>query len=190
MLDIRAHEGLIDYVCLDRLHGYEILCPKCYQQHYESKGSGGAERFYDLIGKSESGTTFTLRCGCVLSLDELRYSLILIDEWIANSVSRINIAGYRTDFCCSGHSVGFSGYISFSQYYEALANFVESDQFLHRFLLIEIMRTKKDDGTNYDRLCLRLKPIRNKSKFEKLQLFRKLLKQVAKWCEENKLTKE
>lgn len=190
MLDIRVHEGQIVNVSLDALHGYEILCPKCFKQHYDSRGSGGVDEFYDLIGKNESNITFQLRCGCVMSVDDLRYKLILIDEWIANSVSRINIAGYRTNFCCSGHSVGYSGYLSFVKYYEVLADFVESDQFLHRFLNTEIMRVENDDGTFTNRLCLRLKPVRNKSKFEKLQLFRKLLKRVAKWCEENKLTKE
>lgn len=216
MIELEIEKKFIEFVDTSKVHGYGAICSKCFKEIdvYPSLKDWLYSELRDL--RVDDG--FKLPCGHWTYAKDINSSLIFIDEWIVSYISKMNMSGYLTTFCCSGHNNKLmTGYVAFLDTYEDLADYIIHHPRLLNIIDLEYWAVNKKDYVIrvYDRehkvykvqstikapknaddhILIRLKygyKFGNsyRSRFEKLTLFRRCLNDIAKWCVKSKAYRE
>lgn len=192
------------------IRAMNILCPRCFTEWRLNRGNTPVWVWLDnnLIGKTfDDGVKAP--CGCYLPVWDIVHTSILVDEIIASPVSRINKAGYRTKYSCSGHLHDPHAYLNFQHTYDDLIDWITNNKYLSNVLSLEV---EVHDDLNKDRtleyiwnpekgnwnlegamthtgtlplenMTIRLIKPGKLYNLGCMLLFRRLLIKVAKWCE-------
>lgn len=216
MIELEIEKKFVEFADTSKIHGHGALCSMCF------KKIDVYPNFKDWLRNElrdrRIDDKFKLPCGHQVSPKDIRSSLIFIDEWIASYISKMNMSGYLTTHCCSGHNTKLmTGYVAFLDTYEDLADYIIHHPRLLNIIDLEYWYVNKKDyvitvwdkehkvyKTQYvvkphknadDHIVVRLKQGYKfgnsyRSRFEKLTLFRRCLNDIAKWCVKSKAYKE
>lgn len=216
MIDLEIEKKFIEFVDTSKVHGYGAICSKCFKEidAYPSLKDWLSGELRDLRIDDE----IKLPCGHWTCPQDINSDLIFIDEWIVPYISKMNMSGYLTTHCCSGHNTKLmTGYVSFLDTYEDLADYIIHHPRLLNIIDLEYWYVYKKDyvisvwdrdhkayktqslikapKTADDHILIRLKygykfVNSSRSRFGKLTLFRSCLNDIAKWCAKSKAYKE
>lgn len=201
----------IKYIEHNDVRGYNILCPRCFTEWRIDRGNLHSFEWVrnNLIGLTVDDGIRT-PCGCYMSVWDILTTSILVDELIANPISRINKAGFKTKYSCSGHMHFPHGYVMFMHIYDDLLDWLTNDKYMLNILSVEVTihdhkqnknRTlgytwnpeKSDwnytgsmdhkDTLPLEHMTIRIKKPGNLYNLGTMLLFRRVLVKIAKWCE-------